>query len=59
MHFILKRDEQYLFLELNQLEQITAGAIFKDDPKMVTCLIPIKELEYMPIFEVVEYANLY
>ena len=48
---------QYLVL-LNQLEQITTSTILKNDPQMVPGLIPVVELEDVPVFQVVENTDL-
>ena len=38
-----------LLVLLDQLQQISASTVLKDDPQMVACLIPIVELENVPI----------
>lgn len=47
-----------LFVLLDELEQVTTGAVLKNDPQMIPSLVPIVELENVPIFEVVEDSNL-
>lgn len=45
------------FVLFDQLVEVTAGAVFEYDPKMVACLIPIVELKDVSIFQAVEDAN--
>jgi hypothetical protein len=54
----MSRSKIYLFLLLDQLEEITASAILKDDPQMIPCFVPVEELEDMPVFQIVKDADL-
>ena len=46
-----------LFVLFNQLEQIATGTIFKNDPEMVPRFIPVKKLEYVSVFKIVEDSD--
>lgn len=48
---------QYLVL-LDKLEQVTASTILKDDPQVVPGLVPVVELEDVPVFQIMKDANL-
>ena len=48
----------YLFLLLNQLKKVTSRTVLEDDPQVVSCLIPVEELEDVPVLEVVKDPNL-
>jgi len=39
------------------LKKITTGAVFKNNPKVVARFVPIKKLQDVSIFEVVEDAH--
>ena len=47
-----------LFVLFNQLKQVATGTVLKNDPKMVSGLIPIVELENVSVLQVVEDSNL-
>ena len=38
-----------LFIKLNHLKKISAGTVLKYNPKMVARLVPVVELEYVPV----------
>jgi len=40
------------------LEQVTSSTVFEDDPQMISCLIPVVELENMTILQIMENSNL-
>ena len=46
------------FVLLDQLVQIAAGAVLKDDPEMVSRLIPVVKFEDVSVLETVEDAHL-
>ena len=45
----LNRQLWKLLVLFNNLEQITTGTIFKDDPEVIPCFVPIVELEDVAI----------
>ena len=47
-----------LLVLLDHLEQVAARAVLKDDPQMVPRLVPVVELEDVPVLQVVENAHL-
>ena len=47
-----------LFVLFNQLKQVATGTVLKNDPKMVSGLVPIVELENVSVLQVVEDSNL-
>lgn len=55
---LLNRVFWKLFVLLNHLEQVTSSAILEDNPKMISCFIPVVELEDMAILEIMENSNL-
>jgi len=36
-------NEIYLFFLLNKLKEVSTSTILKDDPEMVSCLVPVEE----------------
>lgn len=55
---IINHENIYLFLLLDQLKQVTARAVFEDDPEMVSRLIPVEELQDMSVLQVVKDTHL-
>ena len=47
-----------LFILFDQLIEVTASAIFKNDPEMIASLIPVIKLKNMPVFKTMKYADL-
>ena len=47
-----------LLVLLDHLEQVTASAVFEDDPEVIARLIPVVELQYVSVLEIVENSNL-
>jgi len=43
-----------LLVLFNQLKQISTSTVLKNNPKMVSGLVPVEELKDVPVFEVVE-----
>jgi len=56
--YILIIDSSYLLLLFDELKQISSGTVLKNDPQMIPGLIPVKELQYVPVLKVVEDADL-
>ena len=46
-----------LLVLLDQLKQVTSGTVFKNNPQMVSRFVPVKKLQDVSIFQVVEDTN--
>lgn len=48
----------YLLVLLNHLKQVSPGTVLEDNPEVVPGLVPIEELENVPVFQIVENSHL-
>lgn len=46
-----------MLILFDQLEEIAASTVLKDDPEMIPGFIPVEEAEDMPVLQVVENSN--